>query len=298
MSLFSILPDRHDVIQDQNKPDEKGTFREWLYITIFQSNTPGGKLFDIILFVAITLNVTLLMLESVQPIAAEYGSFFRFLDYFFLFLFSVEYILRLYCVKSTKRYAKSFYGIIDLLAILPSYLEFIYPQWHMLMIIRTFRLLRIFRIFRMVKFLDESRSLMFTLIRSFRKILIFLFFVVLLTVFLGSLMYVVEFEKNAGFNSIPQSIYWAIVTITTVGYGDVAPVTALGKMIASFIMILGYSIIAVPTGIITGSVIQENKRKVTDVKCPGCGAGNHSTDALYCKKCGENLLANDQNRPD
>lgn len=290
-----MLPDRHDVLQDQNKPDEKGTFREWLYITIFQSNTPAGKLFDILLFVAITLNLTLLMLESVQPISAKYGTTFRILDYFFLGLFTIEYILRLYCVKSPKRYAKSFYGIIDLLSILPSYLEFLYPQWHMLMIIRSFRLLRIFRIFGMVKFLDESRFLMFALIKSARKIFIFLFFVILLTIFLGSLMYVIEFEQNSGFNSIPQSIYWAIVTITTVGYGDVAPVTALGKMIASFIMILGYAIIAVPTGLMSASVIQENKRKVVDIKCPRCSAGNHSRDALYCDQCGENLTANKTN---
>ncbi len=291
MSLFHILPDRHDVVQDSNKPDEKGSLRERIYIIIFQSNTPAGKLFDVLLFVAIALNITLLMLESVKPLAAKWGDTFRVLDYFFLFVFTIEYLIRLYCVKRPKKYAKSFYGIIDLLAILPSYLEFFYPQWHMLMIIRSFRLLRIFRIFRMVKFLDESRNLMFALIRSSRKIFIFLFFVILLTIFLGSLMYVVEFEKNSGFSSIPQSIYWAIVTITTVGYGDVAPVTALGKMIASFIMILGYSIIAVPTGIMTASVAMDNRRKTIDVKCPRCGAGNHSLDADYCKKCGESLSA-------
>ena len=295
MSVFHMLPDRHDVVQDNNKPDEKGSLRERLYIIIFQSSTPAGKLFDVMLFVAIALNLALLMLESVEPIAEKWGATFRVLDYFFLFLFSIEYLLRLYCVKSPKKYAKSFYGIVDLLAILPSYLEFFYPQWHMLMIIRSFRLLRIFRIFRMVKFLDESRVLMFALIRSSRKIFIFLFFVILLTIFLGSLMYVVEFEKNSGFSSIPQSIYWAIVTITTVGYGDVAPVTALGKMIASFIMILGYSIIAVPTGIMSASVAIENRRKTVDVKCPRCGAGNHAHDAMYCKKCGENLTAHETN---
>lgn len=295
MSIFRILPDRHDVVQDNNKPDEKGSLRERLYIIIFQASTPAGKLFDVLLFVAIALNIGLLMLESVKPFAEKWGDTFRVLDYFFLFLFTVEYLVRLYCVKSPKKYAKSFYGIVDLLAILPSYLEFVYPQWHMLMIIRSFRLLRIFRIFRMVKFLDESRSLMFTLVRSFRKILIFLFFVILLTIFLGSLMYVVEFESNSGFNSIPQSIYWAIVTITTVGYGDVAPVTALGKMIASFIMILGYAIIAVPTGLLSASMVQDARRKTVDVKCPRCGAGNHTVDALYCKKCGENLSAHETN---
>ena len=289
MSVFNILPDRHDVVQDNNRPDEKGSFRDRLYIIIFQSNTPAGKLFDVVLFSAITLNLALLMLESVKPITIKWGNAFRLLDYCFLIVFTIEYLLRLYCVKSPKKYAKSFYGIIDLLAILPSYLEFLYPQWHMLMIIRSFRLLRIFRIFRMVKFLDESRFLMFTLIRSSRKIFIFLFFVILLTIFLGSLMYVIEFEQNSGFNSIPQSIYWAIVTITTVGYGDVAPVTALGKMIASFIMILGYAIIAVPSGIFSASVMQSEKRKMTAVKCQGCGCTNHSADAVFCKKCGEKI---------
>lgn len=292
MSLFRLLPDKVDVIQNNNKPDEEGTLREWLYITIFQSSTPLGKLFDVLLSIAIILNIGLLMLESVPAIGFKYGHLFRIIDYFFLFLFSIEYLLRLYCVKSTKRYATSFYGVVDLLAILPSYLEFFYPQWHVLMVIRSFRLLRLFRIFKMVKFLEESRILMFTFIRSFRKILIFLFFVVLLTIFLGSLMYVVEFEKNDGFHSIPQSIYWSIVTITTVGYGDVAPVTALGKMIASFIMILGYSIIAVPTGIMSASFMEQTKRLRMDIKCGHCGAGNHSADAVFCKKCGEKLAAN------
>lgn len=295
MSIFRLLPDRHDVVQDNNKPDEAGSLRERLYIIIFQSNTPAGKLFDVLLFVAIALNIILLMLESVQPIAAKWGTTFRVLDYFFLFVFSIEYLLRLYCVKSRRKYAKSFYGIVDLLAILPSYLEFFYPQWHMLMIIRSFRLLRIFRIFRMVKFLDESRYLMFALIKSSRKIFIFLFFVILLTIFLGSLMYVVEFEKNSGFNSIPQSIYWAIVTITTVGYGDVAPVTALGKMIASFIMILGYAIIAVPTGLMSASLMQPERRKKSDKTCPRCNTTDHFTDALYCRRCGENLTAKETN---
>ncbi|MCD2424003.1 ion transporter [Niabella pedocola] len=288
MSLFRLIPDRPDVVQDQNRPDEKGTFREWLYITIFQATTTAGKIFDIGLFMLILSNIALLMLESVESLAVKHATLFRILDYFFLVLFSIEYLLRLYCVRSAKRYATSFYGIIDLLAILPSYMEFFYPQWHVFMIVRSFRLLRIFRIFRMVRFLDESRVLMFALIRGFRKIIVFLFFVVLLAIFLGSLMYVVEFQHNPGFHSIPQSIYWAIVTITTVGYGDVAPATALGKVIASFIMILGYSIIAVPTGIMSASVIQEEKRN-RGKRCPHCHVGGHGSDALYCRNCGEPL---------
>ncbi|MFT3903148.1 MAG: ion transporter [Niabella sp.] len=290
MSIFSLIPDRHDVVQDQNKPDEEGSLRQRLYVIIFQANTPAGKLFDIGLFIAVTMNIFILMLESVPSVSHRYGNLFRMMDYFFLVVFSIEYILRLYCVKKAVRYARSFYGIIDLLAILPSYLEFIWPQWHVLMIIRSFRLLRIFRIFKMVKFLDESRYLMFSLIRSFRKILIFLFFVVLLTIFLGSLMYVVEYDQNSGFSSIPQSIYWAIVTITTVGYGDIAPVTALGKIIASFIMILGYAIIAVPTGIMSASIMKTQKKtRNNHTVCPHCHVTGHYSSAQYCYKCGERL---------
>lgn len=288
MSLFRLIPDRPDVVQDQNRPDEKGTLREWLYITIFQATTVAGKVFDIGLFVLILSNIVLLMLESVESLSAKHAALFQTLDIVFLVLFTIEYLLRLYCVRSAKRYATSFYGIIDLLAILPSYMEFFYPQWHVFMIVRSFRLLRIFRIFRMVRFLDESRVLMFALIRGFRKIVVFLFFVLLLAIFLGSLMYVVEFRHNSGFNSIPQSIYWAVVTITTVGYGDVAPVTAIGKVIASFIMILGYSIIAVPTGIMSASVIQEEKRN-RGKRCPHCHVGGHAADAIYCRNCGEQL---------
>ncbi|WP_300600127.1 ion transporter [Niabella sp.] len=288
MSLFRLIPDRPDVVQDQNRPEEKGTFREWLYITIFQATTTAGKIFDIGLFILILSNITLLMLESVESLAIQHAHMFKTLDTVFLVLFSIEYLLRLYCVRSAKRYATSFYGIIDLLAILPSYMEFFYPQWHVFMIVRSFRLLRIFRIFRMVKFLDESRILMFALLRGFRKIVVFLFFVVLLAIFLGSMMYVVEFPHNPGFRSIPQSIYWAIVTITTVGYGDVAPITAVGKVIASFIMILGYSIIAVPTGIMSASVIQEEKRN-WGKRCPHCDTAGHGADAIYCKHCGEKL---------
>jgi len=177
-------------------------------------------------------------------------------------------------------------------AVLPGYLEFVFPETHLLMLIRVFRLLRIFRIFRMVEFLDESRMLMFALLRSFRKITIFLFFVLLLTIFLGSLMYFFEFRTNPAFSSIPQSIYWAIVTITTVGYGDIAPVTAMGKILASFIMILGYAIIAVPTGVLSASMVKTTKFLQAQVKCPHCGVVGHLRDAEFCRKCGGNLKEN------
>lgn len=290
MSLFRFIPDKHDVLQDQNAPEDKGTFRHWLYVVIFQSNTKAGKLFDIILIVLILTNVVLLVLESVESIALVFSEVFHVLDYVFMVAFTLEYLLRLYCVREPKKYAKSFYGIIDLLSILPSYLEFVLPNWHMLMIIRSFRLLRIFRIFRMVRFLDESRYMMFALLRSFNKIMVFLIFIVLLTIFLGSLMYVLEYEHNPGFHSIPQSIYWAIVTITTVGYGDVAPATAVGKIIASFIMILGYAIIAVPTGIMSASLVSQYRDMDNDDRvCANCGNKDHASDAKFCKKCGHVL---------
>lgn len=290
MSLFRLIPDKHDVLQDQNAPDEKDSFRHRLYVIIFQSNTWAGKLFDIALIVLILFNVIVLMLESVEPFALAYSHLFQILDYFFMAVFTIEYLLRLYCVRKAKRYAGSFYGVVDLMAILPSYLEFILPNWHMLMIIRSFRLLRIFRIFRMVRFLDESRYMIFALLRSFNKIMVFLIFIVLLTVFLGSVMYVLEYEHNPGFHSIPQSIYWAIVTITTVGYGDVAPMTAPGKIIASFIMILGYAIIAVPTGIMSAALVSKYRDMDNDDRvCPDCGNKDHATDAKFCKKCGHEL---------
>jgi voltage-gated potassium channel len=290
MSLFRLIPDKHDVLQDQNAPEEKNTFRHWLYVTIFQSSTRAGKIFDIGLFILILANIVLLILESVESIAIAYDKIFGILDYFFMVVFSIEYLLRLYCVREARRYAKSFYGVVDLLAILPSYLEFVLPNWHMLMIIRSFRLLRVFRIFRMVRFLDESRYMMFALIRSFSKIMVFLFFIVLLTIFLGSVMYVLEYKHNPGFHSIPQSIYWAIVTITTVGYGDVAPVTAIGKIIASFIMILGYAIIAVPTGIMSASLVSQYRDMDNDDRvCSQCNNKNHAADARFCKKCGTQL---------
>ena len=289
MSLFNLIPDRHDVLQDQNAPEEKTGFRYWLFVTIFENNTVAGKVFDISLILLILTNVAILMLESVNGFGITYAGLFHIFDYIFMAAFTLEYLLRLYCVQSAKVYARSFYGAIDLLAIIPSYMEFLLPGWHMLMIIRSFRLLRIFRIFHMVRFLEESRYLIFALLRSFNKIMVFLIFIVLLTIFLGSLMYIIEYKHNPGFRSIPQSIYWAIVTITTVGYGDIAPVTMVGKIVASFIMILGYAIIAVPTGIMSASLISQYRDADEAQSCPKCGNKKNAGDAVFCKKCGYKL---------
>lgn len=290
MSIFRLIPDKSNVTQVYNQPDNKNSFRYKLFEIIFQAHTPAGKLFDICLFLLILTNIVCIMLESIPAIGAKHYILFRFIDYAFSIIFTIEYILRIICVKSPKNYIFSFYGIVDLMAVLPVYLEFVFPQSHMLMLIRSFRLLRVFRIFNMVNFLEESRMLLFAILRSSRKIVVFLFFVVLLTTFLGAAMYVIEYQHNSGFTSIPQSIYWAIVTITTVGYGDIAPVTPIGKIFASFIMILGYAIIAVPTGIITsdfarGIALRKKQLKVT---CHNCGTENLK-EAVYCMNCGNKI---------
>ena len=286
MSLFHFIPDKPDHHQLENKPLKKGSLREWLYTVIFQSNTKLGRVFDIGLIIAIGFNIILLMLESIPSFAKSYSSIFRTLDYFFILVFSIELALRIYCVQKPKKYLLSFYGIIDIISLLPSFLAFLIPQFHALMILRSFRLLRIFRIFGMIKFLEESRYLMFTLLRSFRKILVFRFFVILLTIFLGSVMYVIEYRHNPAFSSIPQSIYWAIVTITTVGYGDISPATGLGKAIASFIMILGYAIIAVPTGIFSANFIKQNFKPAASTICTSCNAIVLGKNSKFCSQCG------------
>lgn len=289
MSLFRILPDRIDVVQKQNRPDDENSWQYKLYVIIFQANTKAGKTFDVILSLMILINIGIIMAESIESVATRYSFFFRHADRFFLIAFTIEYLLRLSCVKVKLQFVKSTFGLLDLIAILPSYFEYFLPQSHMLMIIRSFRLLRIFRIFGMVKFLEESRELVFALIRSFRKIAIFLFFVLILAFLLGSLMYLAEYRHNPSFHSIPQSIYWSIVTLTTVGYGDITPATPIGKILASFIMILGYSIIAVPTGIIGGNIIKEAKKINNNLVCDNCGTKDHSNDAVYCRQCGERL---------
>lgn len=266
-------------------------WRGILYRIIFESDTRAGKIFDLALISLILTNVVVILLESVQAFDAKYHSLFRTLQFVYTFLFTVEYLLRLICVKKSLQYAKSFYGVVDLLSILPSYIELLIPHTHFLMLIRIFRLLRIFRIFKMLRYLNESRLLLFSLITNYRRIIVFLSFVLFLAVFLGSLMYVFESENNPGFSSIPQSIYWSIVTVTTVGYGDVAPQSILGKFLASFIMILGYSIIVVSTGIVSMNVMNNWKQENQDsqIRCKNCLLEGHEYDAKYCRRCGNEL---------
>ncbi|HOU47576.1 MAG TPA: ion transporter [Chitinophagales bacterium] len=266
-------------------------WRGKLYHIIFESDTRSGKIFDLALVTLILSNIIVILLESVHAIDAKYHSIFRTLQLVYTFLFTIEYLLRLLCVKKSYEYAKSFYGVVDLFSILPSYIELLIPHTHFLMLIRIFRLLRIFRIFKMLRYLNESRLLLYSLITNYRRIIVFLSFVLFLAVFLGSLMYVFESENNPGFSSIPQSIYWSIVTITTVGYGDVAPQSILGKLLASFIMILGYSIIVVSTGIVSMNALKNwnHENQDSQVRCKNCLLEGHEHDAKYCRSCGTEL---------
>lgn len=265
------------------------TTRERLHEIIYEADTPTGKAFDVALLIAIFISVLVTMLESVDGIREEYGPFLFQLEWFFTILFFVEYVLRLYCVTRPWAYARSPMGIIDLLGWLPTILEALVPGTHYLTTVRILRVLRVFRILKLTHYLDEARFLSNALRTGRRKILVFLSSVLILVVILGSLMYLVE-NSHGQFTSIPTSIYWAIVTLTTVGYGDITPVTTLGKFISSIVMILGYSIIAVPTGIVTGEIVRATKTApISTQACPACSAEGHDHDAKYCKSCGAEL---------
>ena len=263
--------------------------KETLHQVIFEADTRAGKWFDILLLVSILISVTVVMADSIRAFREPYGRFLMGAEWFFTLLFTVEYLLRLYSVKSPMKYARSFFGVVDFLAIIPTYLSIILPFTRYFLIIRTLRILRIFRILKLVQFLKEGNLLLRALSASRKKIIVFLSSVLILVTLFGSLMYVIEGEAN-GFTSIPMSIYWAIVTMTTVGYGDISPQTPVGQVLASLIMILGFSIIAVPTGIITVQMGQQmSAAAVSTQACPRCGRGGHAPDALYCKYCGEKL---------
>lgn len=264
-------------------------FRERLRVIIFEAETPAGRAFDVVLIVAILSSVTAVMLESVAGIRAEYGGMLYGLEWAFTILFTIEYVLRLYCVKKPLKYATSFFGVVDLLAILPTYLDLLFPSAHFISVIRILRVLRVFRVLKLVQYVRESTLLVRALYASRRKITVFLFSLLAMMVILGSIMYVIE-DAEAGFSSIPQSIYWAIVTMTTVGYGDVSPATPLGKAVASFVMVLGYSIIAVPTGIVTAEIARAvGGGSASTQGCPACGREGHDADASHCKHCGAPL---------
>ena len=262
--------------------------RALLHEIIFEADTPAGKAFDIALLVAIVISVIAVLLESVVEIRAQYGTQLRALEWFLTILFTIEYLLRLISIGRPLKYARSFYGIIDLLAILPTYLSFFIAGSQSLLVIRALRLLRIFRVLKLAHFVGEASMLRAAIYASTRKIIVFLAFILTLMLIVGSLMYLVE-GGNSGFTSIPQSIYWAVVTMTTVGYGDIAPATVLGKILASVVMILGYGIIAVPTGIVTVELAQSRRKTVSTQSCPQCATDIHDPDANFCRICGARL---------
>lgn len=272
--------------------DEENKLKQKIFDVIFEANTPYGKLFDITLLFLIMVSVGLVMLESVPAINARYHSTLVTLEWTLTSLFTIEYLLRVYCVKNRWRYIFSFYGIIDLLSILPFYLGLFFPASKYLSSIRILRLLRIFRIFNLTQFTHGRNVLVIGLKESKDKIIVFLSYVILIVVVIGSIMFMVEHDHpESGFTSIPISIYWAIVTLTTVGYGDISPVTGLGQFLASLVMIIGYGIIAVPTGIVT---MEMNKASKLDVpknteKCRNCGDDYHLDGSIYCKTCGHKL---------
>lgn len=274
------------------KPDyadkPRHSWRRALHELIFEADTPAGKWFDVALILAILCSVAVVMLESVASVRLRHGGMLRGLEWFFTVLFSVEYLLRLVCAGKPMRYATSLFGLVDLVAVAPTYLSYVLPGAQYLMAIRLLRVLRIFRVLKLVQYIAEASVLMQALRASRRKITVFLFAVLTLVVVLGSLMYVIE-DDSAGFTSIPRSVYWAIVTLTTVGYGDISPQTAPGQTLASLIMILGFSIIAVPTGIMSLEIARAAERSVSARACPECAAEGHDVDAKHCKRCGAKL---------
>ncbi|MEZ4755654.1 MAG: ion transporter [Flavobacteriales bacterium] len=264
-----------------------GTFRQRLYRIIFLSDTPAGRRFDVVLLYAILLSVVLVLLESVAAVEAEWGSQLRALEWLITGLFLVEYLLRIWCSPNRRHYAFSFYGVVDLLAILPSFLNLLLPGIASLTVVRVLRLTRVFRILNLLDYVREARLLLLALLASRHRIIVFMLAVLALVTVFGAVMFVVE-TPEAGFTSIPRSIYWAIVTLTTVGYGDIAPRSTLGQAIASAIMILGYAIIAIPTGIVSVEVARRSK-KADDRVCTLCGNTEHRSDARYCHQCGHRL---------
>jgi len=265
-------------------------FKKKIHEVIFEADTRSGKLFDIILLVAILLSVIGVMLESVEEINKEYHNIILAFEWGITILFTIEYFLRIYAVNKPLKYIFSFMGIIDLLAIIPTYLIFIFPAAHFFTVVRSIRLIRVFRVFKLSHYLRGAHTMQIALRSSRPKIVVFLLSVMILVIVLGTLMYIIEGSSDTkGFDNIPNSIYWAIVTLTTVGYGDVFPATAFGKVVASFIMILGYGIIAVPTGIVTSEFARRKREKVSTQACPDCTTEGHEVDSKFCKKCGAEL---------
>ncbi|MBU2951488.1 ion transporter [Tamlana agarivorans] len=280
--------------------NSKTTWKKKLHEIIYEADTPAGKLFDVILLITIIASIVLVMLESVKSIDEEYHAFLNISEWIITILFTIEYIIRVVTVKKPIRYIFSFYGMIDLLSTIPKYISLFFGGIHALAALRALRLLRIFRILKLARYLGASRNLVNALKASRAKIAVFLFAVVIIAIILGTIMYLVEGEEN-GFTNIPKSVYWCIVTLTTVGFGDIAPQTPFGQFLASIVMVIGYGIIAVPTGIVSAEYTSQSNKKPEPSKsqepllhmnsqsCSNCTAEKHKDGAQFCYRCGENL---------
>ena len=284
-----------NIIQQEN-PIQKSRLSPWqakLHEVIFEADTKAGRLFDVILLGAIFLSVIVVMLESISSIHENYGTFLIGIEWGLTILFTIEYILRILSIGKPIHYIFSFYGLVDLVSILPTYIGIWYSGTHSLAVIRALRFLRVFRILKLGKFIDSGNIILSALKSSRHKITVFMFAILTIVMIIGSLMFLIEGRtENSAFTSIPRSVYWAIVTLTTVGYGDISPVTALGQFLASILMIMGYAIIAVPTGIMTSEMITSTKTSSSHRKancCKNCGYEGHDDDADFCKRCGDCL---------
>jgi voltage-gated potassium channel len=273
----------------QKNAAQSANWRNSLHEIIFEADTTAGKTFDIVLIVSIMLSILTVMLDSVKWFNSRYATPIHIAEWCFTVFFTIEYILRLLSVRQPMRYARSFFGIVDLLATIPTYLSLVLPQAQILLVIRILRALRIFRVLKLAHYLGEAQFLLHALRSSRRKIIVFLFTVLNIVVIVGALMYLIEGDQH-GFSSIPYSIYWAIVTLTTVGYGDIAPQTPAGQSLAAMLMILGYAVIAVPTGIVSSELTLSAQRQTISTQCcPECSAEGHDVDAVHCKYCGGTL---------
>ncbi len=272
--------------KDTVKP--RKSLRSRVHEIVYEADTTTGKVFDILVLIAIVISVVVVMLESITELQQKYGKAFYIIEWILTILFTIEYLIRIWVIQKPTKYIFSFFGLIDFFAILPTYLSLFFAGSQHLLVIRSLRLLRIFRVFKLSRYVAESQILVGALIASRTKIIIFIFTVLMLICIIGSLMYLVEGPEH-GFTSIPTSIYWAIVTMTTVGYGDITPGTSLGKFLSSIIMILGYGILAVPTGIVGSELFHAKQLQTNTQVCKNCNSSDHDDDAAYCKHCGESL---------
>ncbi len=265
-----------------------GRLQERAFVIIFQSHTPAGRLFDVLLIIAILISIGAVALETVAAVQVRHGAWLKIVEWGFTLLFTIEYLVRLWCVRQPRVYATSFFGLVDLLAILPTYLALVISGSGYLLVVRILRTLRLFRILKLTRYVGAANTLTEALSRSRAKILVFLYTVMTLVIIFGTIMYLIEGPEN-GFTSIPKGIYWGVVTLTTVGFGDIAPHTPLGQTVAACVMILGYGIIAVPTGIYAAELRDTLMRRREQIACPECSRSGHDDDAGFCKFCGAQL---------